>query len=115
MKEKELLTLINTIIEQHYLHLNNKFLKQYEGLAMGAPTSAILAENFIQYLEHKIINKILNKHQIIYYFRYVDDILITHIEYTLHGYRKHIRRIQYNTSKIKIHYRKRYSKQDKLS
>jgi hypothetical protein len=43
---------------------------------MGAPTSAILAETFIQYLEHTAIINILNKYHIIDYYRYVDDILI---------------------------------------
>jgi hypothetical protein len=43
---------------------------------MGAPTSAILAEVFLQYLEHTQIVDILKKHQIIDYYRYVDDILI---------------------------------------
>jgi hypothetical protein len=43
---------------------------------MGAPTSAILAEAFIQHLEHTIIVDILKKFQIIYYYRYVDDMLI---------------------------------------
>jgi nucleoside-specific outer membrane channel protein Tsx len=56
---------------------------------MGVPTLAILAEAFIQYLEHTKIIKILDKHQIIDYYRYVDDILIiyntntTNIENTL--------------------------------
>jgi hypothetical protein len=55
---------------------------------MGSPTSAVLAETFIQYLEHTKIIKILNKHPIIDYHRYVDDRLIiyntdtTHIENT---------------------------------
>jgi hypothetical protein len=35
---------------------NDHQYKQNEGLAMGAPTSAILAEMFIQHLEHKHIN-----------------------------------------------------------
>jgi hypothetical protein len=43
---------------------------------MGAPTSAILAEVFLQYLEHTQIADILKKHQIIDYHRYMDDILI---------------------------------------
>jgi hypothetical protein len=43
---------------------------------MGAPTSAILAEIYIQYLEHKQLYPILIKQKIIGYFRYVDDILI---------------------------------------
>jgi hypothetical protein len=45
---------------------------------MGAPTSAILAELFIQHLEDTKIIKILNEHYIIDYYRYVDDILIVY-------------------------------------
>jgi hypothetical protein len=47
---------------------------------MGAPTSAILAEIFIQYLEHNDIIQILQKHHILDYYRYVDDILIIYNE-----------------------------------
>jgi hypothetical protein len=53
---------------------------------MGAPTSAIIAETFIQNLEHNQMYNILTKYNIIGYFRYVDDILIiydinkTHID-----------------------------------
>jgi hypothetical protein len=43
---------------------------------MGAPTSTILAEVYIQHMEHKQLYPILRKHQIIGYFRYIDDILI---------------------------------------
>jgi hypothetical protein len=46
------------------------------GLAMGASTSAILAETYIQHVEHKQIYPILIKQQITGYFRYIDDILI---------------------------------------
>jgi hypothetical protein len=43
---------------------------------MGAQTSAILAETFIHHMEHKKIYSILKTHEIIAYYRYVDDILI---------------------------------------
>jgi hypothetical protein len=42
--------------------------------------SAALAETFIHHLEHTKIVKILNKHQIIDYYRYMDDILIYTIQ-----------------------------------
>jgi hypothetical protein len=80
------------ILEQNYVEHNGKWFKQNAGLAMGAPTSAILAEVFIQYLEHTTICDILMKHQIIDYYRYVDDILIiysshkTHIENTMYEF-----------------------------
>jgi hypothetical protein len=48
---------------------------------MGAPTSATLAETFIQHLEHAVIYKIIKKHQIIDYYRNTDDILIIYNEH----------------------------------
>jgi hypothetical protein len=74
-KKHELRTLLNTI-EQNHLQFNNQFYKQDEDLAIGVPISAVLAETFIQYLEHTKIIRILNKHQIVDYYKYVDDILI---------------------------------------
>ena len=43
---------------------------------MGAPTSGIIAEYFLQHLEGTCINSLLRKHKIAAYFRYVDDILL---------------------------------------
>ena len=43
---------------------------------MGAPTSGIIAEFFLQHLEGTCINNLLRKHKIAAYFRYVDDILL---------------------------------------
>jgi hypothetical protein len=45
---------------------------------MGAPTSAILSEITLQWLEHNRSIKFLNKHHIIGYLRYVNDILVTY-------------------------------------
>jgi hypothetical protein len=79
-QKQEIMTLAHTIIDQNYLQFNNQYYKQDNGLAMGAPTSAILTEIFIQHLEHiKIIN-ILKQYHIIDYCRYVDDRLIVYNE-----------------------------------
>jgi hypothetical protein len=70
---------------------------------MGAPTSAILAEIFIQYLEYNDILKALQKHHILDYHRYVDDILIiynenhTNINDTLADFNAINHNIQYTT------------------
>jgi hypothetical protein len=48
----EISNIINIIIEQNYFQFNNKYYKQKEGLAMGAPSSAILSEIYLQYIEH---------------------------------------------------------------
>jgi hypothetical protein len=55
----EIKNLLNVILEQNYIKYNGKWYKQNDGLAMGAPTSATLAEMFIQYLEHTVIIDIL--------------------------------------------------------
>jgi hypothetical protein len=43
---------------------------------MGAPTSSILSEIYIQYLQHTAIYEILLRHRIIGYYRYVDYLLL---------------------------------------
>jgi hypothetical protein len=43
---------------------------------MGAPTSSIFSEIFLQWLENTTIYDILFSHNIVAYFRYVDDILV---------------------------------------
>jgi hypothetical protein len=74
VEKQKLELLLNTIFEHNYMQFNDQFYKHDEDLAMGAPTSAILAETFIQHLEHNKLIGILNKHQNINYHRYVDDI-----------------------------------------
>jgi hypothetical protein len=66
-EKEELLMILNMIVEQNYFQFNNQFFKQNEGLPMGAPTSAIMAETLVRYLEHTRIYQILNKHQVIDY------------------------------------------------
>ena len=43
---------------------------------MGALSSSILSEIFLQYIEASHIASIAKNHMIINYFRYVDDILL---------------------------------------
>jgi hypothetical protein len=47
---------------------------------MGAPTSALLAEIFMQHMEHNYIISTLTKHNILDYHRYVGGILIIYNE-----------------------------------
>jgi hypothetical protein len=77
----EILNLLNIILEQNYIQIKEQYYLQNEGLAMGAPILAILSEVYtIQRLEHTSITDILNKHKIIDYYRYIDDILIVYDE-----------------------------------
>jgi hypothetical protein len=100
-QKREIVILVKSILNQNYLQHDNQLYTQNEGPAMGAPASAILVEIFIQYLEHNDIIKILQKHHIIDYYRYVDDILIiyngdhTNIEDTLNEFNSIHPNIQY--------------------
>jgi hypothetical protein len=95
-------------------HLHHQY-KQNDALAMGAPTSSILAELFLQYLEHNHIINILQKHHIISYHRYVDDILIiynencTNIHNTLQEFNLVHLNIQYTMEKQTKTYRISYT------
>jgi len=73
---KELLNWYDTITKQNYFSNNGKILIQQDGLAMGVPTSGIIALLFLQSLEDTYLTHLSNKHKIARYFRYVDDILI---------------------------------------
>jgi hypothetical protein len=43
---------------------------------MGAPSSGVLSEIFLQHAEHPHLPRLTQKHKLINYFRYVDDILL---------------------------------------
>jgi hypothetical protein len=58
---KEIKLLTELIIKQNYFELNSKFYLQSEGLAMGAPSSALLLEIYLQYTQHNQILELLKK------------------------------------------------------
>jgi hypothetical protein len=43
---------------------------------MGSPISSVMAEIFLQHLEEQNIKQLLDSRNILFYTRYVDDILI---------------------------------------
>jgi hypothetical protein len=73
---REIILIIDTMLGQYYFVHNNQMFQQHEGLPMGAPTSAILSEIYLQYLEHNNILSILSKLRADSYNRYVDSIFI---------------------------------------
>jgi hypothetical protein len=66
----------DVITRQNYFTNKEKTLIQKEGLAMGAPSSGLIAEFFLQRLEHQHLAHLSTKHRVMNYFRYVDDILL---------------------------------------
>jgi hypothetical protein len=67
---------------------------------MGAPTSPILAEIYMQYLEHNDIYDILVHHHIVAYFRYM---LVIHSSFTVTTKQTDLRSIQPTTTLTKIY------------
>ena len=78
--QTEILKICDTILKQNYFEFQDTKYSQTQDLAMGAPTSSILSEIYLQYMEYTEIYNILKQHNIIGYFRYVDNILMVYID-----------------------------------
>lgn len=72
---REILQLLSLCLNQNYLQFNDNFYKPTTGLPMGSPLSPLLPEIFMNHLENKIQQLPLAKN-LIYWHRYVDDVLI---------------------------------------
>jgi len=77
---KDILTITRLIVTQNYFWFKGNMYVQKKGLAMGAPTSSIFSEIYLQYMGNTLIYDVLQKTRIEGYFRYVDDILIVYNE-----------------------------------
>jgi hypothetical protein len=64
----ELLNWYDTITNQNYFSNKGKILIQKDGLAMGTPTSGIIAEFFLQHLDDTHLAHLSMKHKITAYF-----------------------------------------------
>jgi len=73
---QEITRIAQTLVEQNYFQFQDSIYVQNEGLDMGAPTSSIQSEVYLQYVENTTIYELLIKHKVEGYFRYVDDILM---------------------------------------
>jgi len=73
---KERTHLIKVILKRNYFQYNNQFFQQDKGITMGSPISSTLAEVYLQFMEETHIKQLMENQEIIYYKRYVDDILI---------------------------------------
>jgi hypothetical protein len=47
--QEEIINILKSVMEQNYFQFNEQYYKQTGALAMGAPTSNILAEVYIQH------------------------------------------------------------------
>ena len=74
--KSEILNWYEVITKQNYFMNNENIILQEDGLAMGAPSSSIISELFLEYLEQTKLPHIAQKFKLVNYFRYVDDIRI---------------------------------------
>jgi hypothetical protein len=72
----EMTNVYEVITKQNYFVNKDNIVIQDDGLAMGAPSSSIISELFLQHLEQTKLPHIAHKLKLLNYFRYVDDILI---------------------------------------
>ena len=75
-QKQEPMKWFDTITSQNYFTHNGNIQIQNNGLTMGAPFSGLISELFLQQMERVHIACLPTKHEIIDYFRYVDDILL---------------------------------------
>ena len=71
---KELKKLFLFATSQTHFIFNSKFYNQIDGVAMGSPLAAVLANIFMSFYESKWLNK-YNLNRPKFYLRYADDIL----------------------------------------
>jgi hypothetical protein len=74
--QRELLNWYEVITKQNYFTNNKNIVVQNYGLAMGAPSSSIIAEIFLQHTEQLHLASLTSKRSIVNYFYNVDDILL---------------------------------------
>jgi len=77
---KNILTITRLIVTKNYFWFKGNTYVQKKCLAMGAPTSSIFSEIYLQYMENNLIYDVLRETRVEGYFRYVDDIRIVYNE-----------------------------------
>jgi hypothetical protein len=75
---EQITTLLETILKQNYLSFQNNIYQPTQGVAMGSPISGLVTEIFLQHLEQNHLRHLLDTQHILYYTRYVDDILLVY-------------------------------------
>jgi hypothetical protein len=75
-KIKQIITILKTILAQNFFTFHNTIYHPNKGEAMESPISGTMAEIFLQYIENRHLNQLLDSKNIILYTRYVDDIFI---------------------------------------
>jgi hypothetical protein len=73
---QQIIELLRLILSQNYFTHQDKIYQPQKGITMRSPISRIMAEILLQHLKEQCIKQLLDCRNIIFYTRYVDDILI---------------------------------------
>jgi hypothetical protein len=111
--QQEILSLSNTLLDPNYFCYQDTIYRQTEGPAVGAPTSSLFSEIYLQHLEGTRIFDILAQHQIVGCFRFVDDILIAYRQ-SLTNIHEVLTKFNNLTPIAKFHIRRRDQQQHQL-
>ena len=76
MNEAEVLHLFKFCTKSNTFKFGDFYYKQINGVAMGSPLTPALSEVFLRNFENKFINIPLNPFQILFYYRFLDDIFV---------------------------------------
>jgi len=83
----QICTLLGVILQQNYFIFQEQIYQPDKGIAMDSPISGKIAEVFLQLLEHIYIRPLIETKRILFYTRYINDILIIYdTESTNHDY-----------------------------
>jgi hypothetical protein len=80
----QIFTIMRLVLSQKYFKFQNKIYQPEKGVSLGSPVSSTIAELFLQHFEDIRIKQLLDTKNIIFYTRYVDDILIIHDTKRIH-------------------------------
>jgi hypothetical protein len=83
--KEQIIAILKEILAQNYFCFNNEFCQPTKGIAMGSPTSGIMAEIFLQYYEDIYIKHLPENRSILFYACYVGDTLIIYDQTFIHA------------------------------
>jgi len=83
LSKSEFLAAIEFVLSSTFFKFNEKIYKQTFGTPMGSPLSPIISDLVMRDLEDKVLNSLST--QPIFYYRYVDDIILSTYEEEIHS------------------------------
>jgi hypothetical protein len=91
-------TLMKTVLNQNYFQQDAQYYIPTRGIAMGSPLYSTATKLYLQYFEERIVKHWLETNEIIYYRRYVDDILLIFDQQktNIHTINSHMNNLHHN-------------------